>query len=380
MTFSHLVAGEPDDAMRRYFEVRGHLVKVVTASAAANDLVSETFYPPGMLGTFETTPDREPDLTVVDLDCDPADIRELLRRVASRETPGEYELTRGHRLPRFDGASHSVFTLKDVKSDELAALVRSEGRATLMRPRTGLGERWLTRVLRDVATRLATAEGSLILHSSGFVMDGSAYLVIGDSGAGKSTTAVALSRLLPQAGWIGNDRIHLERVESRYEVTACPLPLAVNKGSLDVMGVTDFATWKPRAGLPPEGSDWDQFCGEDKLKLSCREVTRYLGVRVVPNAPLAGVLLPRIDPEGEYHLEPASPEHVADVVGRNCFSVDDNLYGEDWLKVPVPRRLAPPTVDEFLGHIAELPVLRCSMGDARDLAKLADELPQAVRS
>ncbi|MEU5401398.1 hypothetical protein ABZ348_19145 [Streptomyces sp. NPDC005963] len=384
MNVSELVAVEPAGATTRLLRVREHLLKVVTLSPEADALVSETFCPPGMLGVFDVTPEPEresgpaPDLTVVDLPLHPADIDSLLRVAADGGRRGEFELTRNYRLPRFDADAHTVFTLRDVNSDEVAALVRTEDRAVIVRPRSGLGDRWLTRIVRDVATRIAKAEGSLVLHSSALVFDDGAYLVIGDSGAGKSTTAIALARLLPSAGWMGNDRMHLDRRGHSYDVTACPLPLAINKGSLDVMGISDFDRWSVRAGLPGAGSDWDQFQGEDKLKLSSQEVHRLLGVDVVPQAPLAGVILPRIDREAEYLLEPSTPDHTGEVVRRNCFSLDDNLYGEDWLRVPVRHRAPPPSFEGFLEHLAKLPVLRCSLGSAADVARLADEFKGAV--
>lgn len=379
MRVSELAAGDPAGATTRYLLVRDRPLRIVTTSAEAGGLVSETFCPPGMLGVTETSHASEPDLTVVDLTRDPAEIHELLQEVAATAVRGEYELTRHYRLPRFDGDTCTVFTLQDVNSDEVAALIRTERRITLVRPRSGLGDRWLTRIIRDVATRIAKAEGSLILHSSAFVHDGGAYLVIGDSGAGKSTTAIALARLLPSSGWMGNDRMHLDQRGRGYQVTACPLPLAINKGSLDVMGVTDFGSWPVRAGFPPPESDWDRFHGEDKLKLSSQEVSRYLGVRVVADAPLAGVILPRVDLTAGYSLEPATLDYAAEVMKRNCFSLDDNLYGEDWLNVPVRRRAAPPSIDAFLEHLTKLPVLRCRVGSAGDVAKLADEFQDAVR-
>ncbi|MFD8416521.1 hypothetical protein ACFV2Q_33070 [Streptomyces sp. NPDC059650] len=379
MFVSDLVSRDPDRATTRHLRVRDQTLKIVTNSPEADGLVSETFCPPGMLGVSETGPEAEPDLTVVDVAQDPSEVTGLLRRAAETARRGEYELTRHYRQPRFDGEGHTVFVLRDQNSDEVAALVRTEGRVTLLRPRSGLGDRWLTRIVRDVATRIAKAAGSLVLHSSAFVYEDGAYLVIGDSGAGKSTTAIALARLLPSAGWMGNDRMHLDRGEAGYRVTACPLPLAINKGSLDVMGVTDFGSWSVRAGLPPAGSDWDRFHGEDKLKLSSQEVGRYLGVRVVPDAPLAGVVLPRVDRGAGYSLGPASSAHTAEVITRNCFSLDDNLYGEDWLDVPVRRRAAPPSLDAFLEHLAKLPVFRCSVGSAADVATLAADFEDRVR-
>lgn len=379
---SHLVALDPDGATTRSLRVRDHLIKTVSTSAASDELVTETFWPPGMLDVceIEASQAREPDETVVDLVHDPAEINDLLSQVSGTTEAGEYEHTRHYWLPRYDGDGYTLFVLRDVNSGEVSLLIRTERRMTLVRPPTGVADRWLTRIVRDVATRIAKAEGTLVLHSSAFVFEGGSYLVIGDSGAGKSTTAIALARLLPSSGWMGNDRMHLDLRDGNYRATACPLPLAINKGSLDVMGVTDFENWSVRAGLPLPGSDWDQLHGEDKLKLSSQEVSRHLGVRVVPSAPLAGVILPRIDLDAQYFVEPATPEHTAEVIRRNCFSLDDNLFGEDWLGVRVSRRTEPPSLDAFLEHLAQLPVLRCSLGSATDVTKLADDFASAVRA
>ncbi|MFI9382476.1 hypothetical protein [Kutzneria sp. NPDC052558] len=364
----------PTGATRR-LSVRDLPVEIHTGTDGAAALLDETFYPPGMLNVRETS--DEPELTIVDHIRTPAEIAALLWHAATG-VAGTYELTRGFRQPKYEVDGHTVFTLRDENSDEVAAVIRGERSIAVVRPDSGLGDRWLTRIVRDTATRRATAAGSLVMHSSAFVFDGRAYLVIGDSGAGKSTTAIALSRLLPNAGWMGNDRMHLDVVGDEYRVTACPLPLAVNKGSLDVMGITDFSGWDVRAGIPGPESDWDQFHGEDKLKLSSREVNRYLEVDVVAESVLAGVLLPRVDREADYCCEAAKPDHVAEVLERNCFSLDDNLYGEDWLRVPVAARAVPPSLDDFLDHIARLPVLRCQVGSAADLAKLATDFRHAV--
>ncbi|GAB2640147.1 hypothetical protein [Nocardia goodfellowii] len=378
MKSSQLAALTPVGATTRQLSIRSHLVQIVTTATGAAGLVSETFYPPGMLSVFEAIDEQQPELTIVDLACDATEIVELLETAATG-THGEYELTRNYRLPRFDGDGYTVFALRDVNSDEVAALIRTDRRITIVRPRTNLGDRWLTRVIRDIATRYAKADGALVLHSSAFVFGGRAYLVIGDSGAGKSTTAIALARLLPEGGWMGNDRMHLDLSNDHYRVTACPLPLAINKGSLDVMGVTDFHEWSVRAGFPHPGSDWDKFNGEDKLKLSSLEVKRYLDVPVVPEAELAGVILPRVDRAADYFCEPAKPDQVAGIVERNCFSLDDNLYGEDWLEISGTSHIAPPSIHEFLDHIAILPVLSCSIGNADHVARLLVDFQRAVR-
>ncbi len=371
-----LATGVPAGATTSTLRVRGHTVHVVTPSQQAAAILMDTFYPVGIFGTEISAgrADDHAELTVVDRVCEEGEISDYLAAVAEDAVgKSDYELTRNFRLPRFDCDELSVFVLEDANDYEPAAVVRTAGRITILRPGSLLGDRWLTRIVRDVVTRYAKADGSLVLHSSAFVYGQRAYLVIGDSGAGKSTTAVALARLLRGAAWMGNDRMHLDRVDEHYRVTACPLPLAINKGSLDAMGITDYGAWSLHAGLPRRGSDWDQFMGEDKMKLSSREVERYLGVPVSALAPLAGVIFPQIDRDRPYSCGPADLAHAGAVIGRNCFSADDNLYGQDWLEIPVAHRSEPPSLASFLDHISGLLLLRCSVGSGAGVARLADQ-------
>ncbi|PRY37511.1 hypothetical protein [Umezawaea tangerina] len=377
MDLRELLPDTPIEAETRYLRVRGRVVEVVSASAEAIVLLADTFHPSGVFDVLDVTGEVDgtgPALAVHDRVVPLPEVRALLDAASKAGRGGKFEITRNRFLPRYDLAGGTVFELQDANSDEPSALVRTGSRLTLVRAPSRLGHRWLTRVIRDVATRYAIADGSFILHSSAFTYDGGAYLVIGDSGAGKSTTAIALARLLRESGWMGNDRMHLDGAGDGYRVTACPVPLGINKGSLDVMGVDDHASWALHAGLPAAGSDWDQLHGEDKLKMSSREVERYLGVEVVAAAPLAGVIFPRVAPGEPYAFERATPEHAREVLTRNCFSVYDNVYGEDWLELPVDRHVPPPSVSEVLEHLGGLPMLRCSMGNAEDVASLAADL------
>ncbi len=370
----------PGTATTQSLRVRSHPVRVVTESPAAQALLAETFYPAGMQGvSLDAATSEEPLVTIVDLVRSPAEIADLIAAAAATMTAAEYELTRDYRQPRYDDGERTVFVLDDEQSGEVGALIRTGRRAVLVRLEGRWGDRWLTRVVRELATRFASAQGSLILHASALVHRGHGYLVIGDSGAGKSTTSIALARLLPSAGWMGNDRMHADRVDGTYRLTACPLPLGVNKGTLDLIGATGFDSWDVRAGIPGPETDWDRFQGEDKLKLSCNEVARYLQVAVIPEAPIGGIILPRVNRAAGYHCEPADLDYAAEVIERNCFSVDEKLYGDDWLRVPVPEAERPPSIREFLEDVARLPLLRCSVGNADHLSLLANDLQAAVK-
>jgi energy-coupling factor transporter ATP-binding protein EcfA2 len=358
----------------QYLDIRGRAVRILGGAPDSTRILKDTFWPAGVLDVVESDPVGAPDIILEEAVEDAATIRGMVADFSRAATAGVFEITRGDFRPRHDSPAATLFVLED--GDDVAALVSTADTRTLLRTETPSGARWLARIVRDMATRFASADGALILHSSAFTVSGRTYLVIGDSGAGKSTTAIALARLLPDATWLGNDRIHVDTLGADLRVTACPLPLAVNRSSLDVMGVTDFGSWDLHAGHPDPDSDWDQFMGEDKMKLSHGEVERLLGVRVAANGVLHGVIFPRVVPGQPFEVADADPTHVSAVLARNCFSLDDNLYGEEWLRVndsgTVPE--SGLGLEEFERRLGSMTVLRCTLFGPDDVARLGEHL------
>ena len=360
----------------QHLDVRGRAVTIVGAAPDSTHILKDTFWPAGVLDVFEVDSSGPPDVVLEEIVEDAATIRATIANFRSAATAGTFEITRGEFRPRHDGPDSTLFVLDEGVAP--AVLLSGGDRRTLVRTDSPSGARWLARLVRDVATRVASADGALILHSSAFIVEGRTYLVVGDSGAGKSTTAIALARLLPGASWLGNDRIHVDVDGAELRVTACPLPLAVNRGSLDVMGVRDFASWDLHAGHPDLDSDWDQYMGEDKMKLSHGEVERLLGVSVAASGVLHGVIFPRVVPGATFEVAEADKSHASAVLQRNCFSVDDNLYGEDWLAVSVERseRQASARLDlpEFERRLESARTIRCTLAGPLDVARLGQYL------
>jgi hypothetical protein len=72
-------------------------------------------------------------------------------------------------------------------------LISVDGRELLCEP-DGANERWATIVAAQALPLAATLRGLEVLHASGVVIDGSAVLISGPAGAGKSSLAAALLR------------------------------------------------------------------------------------------------------------------------------------------------------------------------------------------
>jgi hypothetical protein len=130
------------------------------------------------------------------------------------------------------------------------------------------------------------AQGQQMLHGAAITHKGSAALLCGNGGAGKSTTALAAA--LHGFGYVGDDYVAVDSVSRRVSLiyrTAKLLPatlamlprlapLICNRDRMD----------REKGVLFLDGTQWE----------------------LVPSAPLKCLLLPRIAQEGEPRVSPAS--------------------------------------------------------------------------
>lgn len=359
--------------------IRGLYLRVAADSVESISLLEDTFYPQGMFDVeFQDNRAEKSRLTILDRVITPVELEDLQRQMRANFQRSTFELTRSVFCARYDKNETTLFVLGD--EEHQPPLVLKEGRnLTIVGVPSISRKRWLTRLVRDIATRIAKSEGSLVLHASGFQYREKAYLAVGDSGAGKSTLGIVLPSLLDAAAWIGNDRIHLDAVSGGYRVTSCPLPLAVNKQSMDLLGMTDYLHWDLQAPVPSPESDWDEFMGESKIRLSSAEVERWLGVSITAAAPLGGVIFPQVRLECSYQFSTIARADAEPILRRNCFSLYDNLFGEDWLAIGKQAPTGTESFSQFMRDIDNVPLFRCSLGNREHLNQLSVDLQKALK-
>lgn len=357
--------------------VPGRTLRVHAEDQAAIDFLRGTFYPSGAFHV-RVGPVGEAgadDLVFYDRAATPeelAGVAAAAARGAARR--GSYQPVTGHWFDRYEAADGTVVFV-DGKADAPGSLVIRRGNEILLLSRGG-GEhpRRMTRVVRQVVGRILEDRRHIPFHASSFRLDGRAYLVIGDAGAGKSTLSVAMARFADDGAWIGNDRAYVDLSGAEMYTTACPLPLAVNKGSLLALEVDGWREWPLLEPVPDDSTDWAEYDGDAKMKLSPREVDRFLGARVCEGAPLGGVVFPTIGREGApMKCEPTVLAAHQDVLRRNCLALHDNLYPEDWLGVRRHAHDVEAAFAEFLARASALPawsVRTSAYADTRPLAAL----------
>jgi hypothetical protein len=361
--------------------MRGRIIHVIADDVESIAYLQDTFYPDGTFGTTfaDAVVDHPPNFVLQDRTLKPSDLRVFWAWAADQGTLGHFEITRQTWRNRLSLGAIEVFWLQG-HPDPTQLLVREGNTFNLLGVPSRDRKRWLTRLLRDFGTRFALSDGSLVLHSSAFQLNGRAYLAIGDSGSGKTTVSVAVPRVLQRGCWIGNDRIHLDQLAGEYNVSACPLSLATNKGTLEILGLNDYREWNLHDAVPDDSTDWAEYNGEIKLKLSPREVEQHFGVRVAPSAPLGGIILPQVDFARSLSLSRISASAARPVIIRNCLSINDNMYGEDWLALQHSWPNAARLLDQFLASLERIPLFQCVTSRQSDVVPLVQALADTLES
>jgi hypothetical protein len=239
----------------------------------------------------------------------------------------------------------------------------------------------LARHLREIGYRLAENDGWICLHASAADLDGQAVAIVGDSGAGKTTMALALSA---RHGWrfLANDRlmVRLDPSTGSLRAVAMPCPIRVNSGTLRGLAINDAHEWDLSRPKPGHDSDWSQFRGAAKLNVLPSEWRELAGTDLSPAGSLAAVLLPAPVLDGAEVCIAKHPGPTAAITAQ-CMSPDDPVYVTDWLE----RRTITPELVRAHAHqvvaaLTALPALSVSFGTELALAAVADQVAAALQA
>ncbi|MGW9439599.1 hypothetical protein [Streptomyces sp. NPDC055607] len=246
--------------------------------------------------------------------------------------------------------------------------VRDGAMVTAAEPAAGLAYRWdvewkVLRIVGTDETRVATAaarlarellraqllaDGWAILHASAVTGPGGAtVLTLGDKGAGKTTTAFALSR----AGYamLANDRVFVRAEDGMVRVLPWPSAAAIGFGLLDALGLFETVRERLASGAQMHPTQhrtvtdalladrreplWKTNGKELKPQFWPDQLTAWLSIPLATEGWTAGILFPRI-------TAGAAPRLVDDargVTGRDFFdAATEDRYPDVFGLLPEP--------------------------------------------
>ncbi|MEU9074370.1 hypothetical protein AB0D22_06780 [Kitasatospora sp. NPDC048538] len=236
------------------------------------------------------------------------------------------------------------------------------------------------RHLREIGYRRAEDDGWVCLHASAATLDGRGILIVGDSGAGKSSLALALAAAQGGA-FLSNDRTMITtESDANPRAVAMPGPIRLNGGTLQALGFAGARQWDLTRPKPATGTDWQNFHGTSKLHILPAEWHERTDAPLTPDATVDLIVFPRIVQDAEdLHLQAARSGPARELLAAQCMSPGDDVYVQDWLgiRTSTPGRLADYGA-RVLDALAGRPALSLRFGTRTPYAAVVAALRVAL--
>jgi len=187
----------------------------------------------------------------------------------------------------------------------------------------------ISRFIREIAFRRLQNQQYVMFHSSAVEIDGKGVLIIGDSGAGKTTLALTLCRFY-NAKYVSNDRILLKFNNDGIEGVTFGIPVKMNYGTLKTLGKeNEYKDWKLAIPMISDKTFYD-FKGQHKLNMLPGELNKYLGIKAAGIIQLSAIIVPQITETEAIKFKPCN---IKKVLENNCYYDQDPVFVEDWLNI-----------------------------------------------
>lgn len=212
-----------------------------------------------------------------------------------------------------------------------------------------------SRHIREIIFRLLENNGFVCLHASAIEFDGKGVLIIGNSGAGKTTTSLGLAHFT-QAGYLANDGVLVRReADGSLLAYGLPLPIGMNYGTLKAMGWTSIYNNYLTLPKPTEDSDWRNFNGKGKLRLLPSELQEITGIKLVPKINISTVLYPNIDSiRNKWDIYDCQPK--ISLIRENAYTPIHPVFRSDFLsKRKKSEEELFKNVEDVIGTLTSLP-------------------------
>ncbi|WP_159425255.1 hypothetical protein [Streptomyces sp. TLI_053] len=281
--------------------------------------------------------DTEWSITVL---VDPLRLADL-RQAAAREPAETVESFAGEswmRCHRLRG--QELFT--ESRYDGYAVLRDGQAVTVLLRDASAGLARYGMRVLRELFHRSEEERGSIVMHAAACSIGQAGALIVGEKGAGKTTTLLA-GCLVGGADYIANDRVIVPPDEKSWRAVGFPMVCRVHPGTisrfpeLTGLALRPERLVRPQHGLFHEGHQDIDVLRElaapgTKLELTTVEMTTHLGVATTDRSTVRCLLFPRFDAARTgVRTAPLTSESARARLLSQCLTPDDDTWVAPWL-------------------------------------------------
>ncbi|WP_404868493.1 hypothetical protein ACI1MP_10520 [Kitasatospora griseola] len=357
-------------------------VDVLASSSAATDYVRRLFAPASSLWNPNPAKTTGPTATMRCLALPPGRVAALAERVRHRAAGSPAPVlmhvhapAAWHQLP----AGPVLLTDPDADIAPQVIVRHPDGYTVITCDDTDATMN-AARHLREIGYRRAEDDGWVCLHASAATLDGRGILIVGNSGAGKSSLALALAAARGGA-FLSNDRTMITtEPDAAPRAVAMPGPIRLNGGTLQALGFAGARQWDLIRPKPATDTDWQTFHGASKLHILPAEWNERTGTPLTPDATVDLIVFPQIVQDtAELRLQAARSGPARELLAAQCMSPGDDVYVQDWLgiRTSTPDRLAGHGA-RVLDTLAGRPALSLRLGTRTPYAAVTAALRAAL--
>jgi hypothetical protein len=362
-------------------ELSGLKIQIRASSAAPIDYARNLFTPSTPLWKISTEPDMST-ITMRTISLPAHHVSELVAalRVRSTNLPRPVRLHAHAPAAWYEAPNGQVLVTEphpDVAPQIIARhstdyiVITSDESDAMMN---------VARHVREIGYRRAQNRGWTCLHASAAAINGRGVLIVGDSGAGKSSLALAIATS-SKGAFLSNDRTMIAATSANtLKAIAMPGPIRLNGGTLDALGLNHAREWVLARPKPDRGSDWKEFHGAKKLQILPAEWYKQTGTPLSSEMPVDLVIFPEVMPNSnDIEVLSLDASRTREQLAAQCMSPRDNVYVCDWLGI---RDSTAATERRHVANLLDLlqrgPALRIRFGTGVQYSTLADKVRECL--
>lgn len=221
----------------------------------------------------------------------------------------------------------------------------------------------VSRVVRDLISRYLADQGWALFHAGAVHVNDKNYVIIGNSGAGKTSFIIALSAA--GAAYISNERVFVKVIDGEVHLLCFPMPIAVGLGTMvqypeliKYIRSPQYLKYPPRrmdADLIHSHPEYEWSELEDKPQFLPQDLTEnFSNKEGVSGGKVDGLIVPSFQKQEPIKIKSLNEDEVLEIIRNNWFDPQaDDVY-PPWM----PLDFAQPSVDEVNAAITGLMKLK----------------------